>query len=174
LLQIEEDALNQTMPGQFLLAIIILTFFVPLACWAQMTPMSPQEMSGVTAQSGILFQAERLGLKMQAENVYYGDEDGLGGETGPGYLSLCDLDLQGAMQWTSPVTVEVGTIIDPFGGSEVTGVDLEMDGMTLDIDSLSIGAIRVGSAPGQGKSFGSFGISNMHTELSGHVRIWAH
>lgn len=164
------------MTTKRILTAIIFSFvvFLPMTVLAQFQALSSDQLDKVTAQSGIVLSADKLGIDMSADTIYYGDDDGVGGDSGAGYLSLCGVQLQGSVQWANPVQVDIGTMKDPFGGTEVTAVKIQLSDMTIDIDRFSIDAIRVGSAPGEGKSFGSFGILGMHTEISGNVQIWAH
>jgi hypothetical protein len=140
---------------------------------AELSMMTDEELREVTGQGGILLVAEdQIDFDMQIGTVYYGDDDGTDGT--PGYLSVNDVSLKGSATFDSPISLGVTTEIDPFSNTQVTGIDIAIDGVTVDIDHFTIGSITVGSAPGEGKSFGSFGIFDYHAKISGKIRITAH
>jgi len=145
----------------------------PAAAFAQMTPMSQDQLQAVTGQAGISIQADQLGLDVNMKTLYYGDTDGTG-DGQAGYLSLCGVALKGSVAFGSPATVSLETGPTLFGATPVTSVNLAINNMTLKVDQFSIDAIRVGNAPGTGKSFGSIGIQNMVAQISGNVQMWAH
>jgi|GEM_PF-1649402 len=155
------------------LIISVALLLVPMTGFSQMSPMSSGEMDEVTAQKGLQISVEDIGFDMSAETIYYADEDGVGGNSGAGYLSLTGVDLQGAIHTSEPVQVDMGlSTIDSM--NEMTSLNFTMQNAVVEVDNFTIDAIRVGSAPGEGKSFGKIGIENMRTEISGKVQIGTH
>ena len=148
-------------------------FTAPL--YAQIVPLSDETMGNVTAQAGIAISANDLGFNIKADTIYYGDKDGLGQGTGTtaGYLSLTGVDLDGSVNFGKPLTIDVATTKDPSGATQITSVNMTLSDMTLKIDKFYIDAIRLGSAPGQGPSLGSFGINNMVVKMTGNISITA-
>jgi hypothetical protein len=139
---------------------------------AELSLMTDDELREVTGQGGISLVAEdQIAFDMRIGTAYYGDDDGTDGT--PAYLSLNDISLKGSATFDSPVSFGVTTEIDPFSNTQVTGINIAVDGVTVDIDHFTIGSITVGSAPGQGKSFGSFGMYDYHAKISGKIRITA-
>jgi hypothetical protein len=139
---------------------------------AELSMMTDDELREVTGQGGISIIAEdKIGFDMTIGTAYYGDDDGTDGT--PAYLSLNDVSLKGSATFDSPVSLGVSTEVDPFSNTKVTGIDIVVEGMSVDIDHFTIGSVTVGSAPGEGKSFGSFGIYDYHAKISGKIRITA-
>jgi hypothetical protein len=138
--------------------------------YAIMTAMTETGMREATAQAGIaITAADKIAMDMEIGSVSYGDDDGTDGN--PGYISLNDVSFSAVIGLKSPVSIAVTTKMDPFQNTMVTGIDIAMSGMTVDMDHFDIGSITVGSAPGEGKSFGSFSIKDYHATISGNVRI---
>jgi hypothetical protein len=139
---------------------------------AELSLMTDDELREVTGQGGISLIAEdQIAFDMNIGTAYYGDDDGTDGT--PAYLSLNDVSLKGSATFDSPVTYGITTELDPYSNTHVTGIDIAVNGMSIDIDHFTIGSITVGSAPGEGKSFGSFGIYDYHAKISGKIRITA-
>jgi len=137
---------------------------------AELSVMTDNELREVTGQGGITLVAEdQIGFDMNIGTAYYGDEDGTDGT--PAYLSANDISLKGSATFDSPVSFGVTTELDAFSNTKVTGINIVVEGMSVDIDHFTIGSITVGSAPGEGKSFGSFGIYDYHAKISGKIRI---
>ena len=149
--------------------------FCPMPAAADLTPLTDTEMQTVHARSGIILSTDGIGFDMNVDTVYYRDDDGSGapGEKA-GYLSLCGVEMQGGVDFHNPVKVSVTTGPNPFSEVPVTSVNIELDGVTLDMDRYSVDAIRVGDAPSTGPSFGAVTVENMRTEISGKISIWAH
>jgi hypothetical protein len=159
----------------FILSLVVClgVVMLPNQGVAQLSKMSDEELREVTGQAGISITAEdMIDLNMEIGTVYYGDEDGTDGT--PAYLSLNDISIKGTAKFDSPVTVNLSTKVDPSTNTALTGIDIAVKGVTIDMDHFTIGSITVGSAPGQGKSFGSFGIYDYHAEISGNIRITTH
>jgi hypothetical protein len=139
---------------------------------AELSMMTDNELREVTGQGGISLVADdQIGFDMNIGTAYYGDDDGTDGT--PAYLSVNDVSLKGSVTFDSPVNFGVTTKVDAFSNTQVTGIDIAVEGMSIDIDHFTVGSITVGSAPGEGKSFGSFGIYDYHAKISGKIRITA-
>jgi hypothetical protein len=140
---------------------------------AELSLMTDDELREVTGQGGISLAAEdMIDFDLNIDTVYYCDDDGTDGT--PGYLSLNDIFFKGSTTFDAPVKVDLSTQFDPFANGYNTGINIDVKGVKVDIDQFRIGAIRVGNAPGQGKSFGSFQMSGFSAEISGKVRITFH
>lgn len=153
--------------------IFVLTLAVASMVQAKQLPMDDDALSEITGQAGIAVSASDLGFDMTAQSIYYRDADGIGPGTSAGFLSLCGVKLKGSADFASPTTVEVATVKEAGGFTRVSGVEMKIPEMTLKIDSFYIDAIRLGSAPGQGGSLGSFGINNMIVHMTGGITILA-
>jgi hypothetical protein len=154
--------------------IIVCVFgiaLIPGVGIAELSMMTDNELREVTGQGGISLVAEdQIEFDMSIGTAYYGDEEGTDGT--PAYLSLNDVSLKGSATFDSPVSFGITTEADPFNNNtKVTGINIVVEGMTVDIDHFTIGSITVGSAPGEGKSFGSFGMYDYHAKISGKIRI---
>jgi hypothetical protein len=146
---------------------------LPNSSFAKLTALSDEELKEVTGQGGISIIAEdTIGFDMKIGTVYYGDDDGTDGT--PAYLSLNNIELLGSAKFDSPVMIDMSTELDPFSNQTLTGINIEFKKVNIDIDHFTIGSITVGNAPGEGKSFGSFGIYDYHAEISGKIRITTH
>ena len=135
-----------------------------------MSVLADNQLSEVVGQAGIAVDVNNLGLDMNIGSLYWGDEDGLGGLTPGGYLSLTDVTLRGSIDFLEPMTIDIGTQQTQFG-TEVTSMNMHLSDMSIDIDEFTIDAIRLGSEPGTGPSLGSFGIYDMHVNITGDVQI---
>jgi hypothetical protein len=155
-----------------IIACVLGVALIPGVGFAELSVMTDDELREVTGQGGFSLVADdQIAFDMRVGTVYYGDDDGTDGT--PAYLSLNDISLKGSATFDSPVNLDVTTEVDPFSNTQVTGVNIAVDGMSLDIDHFTVGSITVGSAPGEGKSFGSFGIYDYHAKISGKIRISA-
>lgn len=141
---------------------------------AKLTPLTADEMDGFTAQAGISTIAGLVGVDMAVKTLYYGDDDGLGGGLPGAFLSLCDVALKESVEFAQPVTIDFTTAEDPFGDRGIPGIHIGINGVTVRMDSLKIGAVRVGPLPGIGLSFGSVGIIGMVAHVTGDVYLYAH
>jgi len=145
----------------------------PSKGYAIMTALTETGMREATAQAGIaITAADRVALNMEIGSLVYGDDDGTDGTAG--YLSMNDISLQGSVDLKEPVNVSVTTEQDPFSNTMVTGINISLNGVVIDVDHFDIGSITVGPTPGEGKSFGSISIRDYHAEISGNVRITTH
>jgi len=163
----------------FLMMIVLgLTMgmvFSPSKSYAVLTAMTEAGMREATAQAGIAITAvDKIALDMSIKTVAYGDSDGTNGTAG--YLSMNNISFLGSVQLLSPVDISISTQKDPFSSSTnlVTGIDVKVSGLKIDVDHFDIGSITAGTAPGEGKSFGSFHIRDFHAQISGNVRITTH
>lgn len=143
----------------------------PSKGYAILTAMTETGMREVTAQAGIAITAsDKIAMDMEIGSLTYGDTDGTDGN--PGYISMNNVSFSTVMNFKDPVSIAVTTKMDPFRNNVmVTGIDVTMSGVTIDMDRFDIGSITVGSAPGEGKSFGSLSIRDYHATISGNVRI---
>jgi len=149
---------------------------IPQLGIAGMVPLTEEQLSDVAGQGGISFQIENLKLNTTIETLAYGDSDGLGAGSGTsaGYISLCGIKLKGAAQFTTPLTIDIATEGNGSGRIGLQSLNMTMTGMTMQVDRLSIDAIRLGSQPGTGDSLGSIYMSNMVTSITGKVHISTH
>jgi len=144
--------------------------FTPSKGYAIMTAMTETGMRDATAQAGIAITAtDKIALDMQIGTIAYGDADGTDGKAG--YISMNNVSLLGSVTLQNPVSISVSTQKDAFSNNIVTGIDVVVSGMKIDIDHFNIGSITVGTAPGQGNSFGSISVTDYHAQISGNVRI---
>ena len=133
----------------------------PSKGYAIMTALTETGMREATAQAGIaITAADRIALNMEIGSMVYGDSDGTDGTAA--YLSMNDISFQGSIKLDEPVSISVTTEKDLFSHNMVTGVNVSLNGATIDIDHFNIGSITVGTAPGEGKSFGSISIRDYH------------
>jgi len=142
---------------------------------ARMEALNGDELSEVTGQggfSGII--SDQLGLELAIDTRNWGNEDGFGGETQGGYLSFCDIMMQGFVEFGSPVTMDIETSSNGPGVTEIRSLNIALNDMTMHIDELRVGPIRLGAEPGTGNSFGSFGISGMTVNMTGNIKISMH
>jgi hypothetical protein len=155
------------------LLLAIGLMIIPQMGTAGMTPLSEEQLHNVVGQAGISLQIDKLNWNMAIDTLSYGDSDGLGPGTNTtaGYLSLCGIVFKGAAQFTDPLKVDVVTTGDGTGNIGLTGLDITMTGMTVQVDRFSIDAIRLGSAPGAGNSLGSIYMSNMVASITGKVQV---
>jgi hypothetical protein len=158
------------------LLIIVCVFgiaLIPGAGLAELSLMTDDELREVTGQGGIALVAEDMvAFDMNIDSLYYCDDDGTDGT--PGYLSLNDIAFKGSTTFDSPVKIDLSTQFDPFANGYNTGINIDVQGVKVDIDHFRVGSIKVGTAPGQGKSFGSFQMSGYSAEISGKIRITLH
>ena len=149
---------------------IIGLLMLPHISMAKMSVLADDQLSEVVGQAGIAVDVNNLGLDMNIGTLYWGDEDGLGGDTRGGYLSLTDITLRGNIDFLEPMTIDIVTQQTEIG-TQVTSMNMHLSDMSIDIDEFSIDAIRLGSEPGTGPSLGSFGIYDMHVDITGDVQI---
>jgi len=145
----------------------------PTKGYAILTPLTEAGMREATAQAGIaITAADRVALNMEIGSLVYGDDDGTNGTAA--YLSMNDISVQGSVDLKEPINISVSSEKDLNSNEIVTGIDINLNGAVIDMDHFDIGSITVGTAPGEGKSFGSISIRDYHAEISGNVRITAH
>jgi hypothetical protein len=146
--------------------------FSPSKSFAILTAMTETGMREATAQAGIaITAADKIALEMEIGTIAYGDMDGTDGKAG--YISMNNISLLGTVNLKEPVSISVSTEKDPFSNTIMTGINISLSGARIDIDHFDIGSITVGSAPGDGPSFGSISIRDYHAQISGNVRITA-
>lgn len=156
------------------LVIGLLVSALPGMAQARMSPLNDTQLEAVSAQSGIEIWAQALGLEIDGDTLYYHDDDGVtAGDTGA-YLSFCGIHYEGRVTYGSPLVIEQGRFTPITGGDPVSGLNILIDDMTIEIESLEIEAIRVGSAVGTGLSFGAIGMRGLEAHISGHVQVYYH
>lgn len=141
-----------------------------------LTSMTETQMRNATGQAGITAVLEdRVDFNTHVRTLAYGDSDGANGIEGTGaFISLNNIDFKGSVTALNPVTTSVTTEMDRYRNTMLTGLNISMSGMVVEVEKLNIGSITVGNAPGQGKSFGSFTMEGFRAEISGNIRITAH
>jgi len=167
-------------------AVCIISLLVfPLAAAAEMSILSDDQLCEVVGQAGFAIETGAIRFDTSAGNLFWGDTDGFGLLTQGGVISLNDVTLFGSINIYEPMTVSAGVGYSPFGvnlpggiglprvGVDVSAVDINIGGMSIDIDQFTIGAITIGPQAGVGPSLGSFGIYDMHVNISGTIQISA-
>ncbi|MBW2648703.1 MAG: hypothetical protein JRC53_02635 [Deltaproteobacteria bacterium] len=154
-----------------ILILTIVLMWTPGIGSATMLDMTNDQLSNVTGQGGICIEVGNLDFDTSIDTLYYGDSDGIAGNTKGGYISLTEVALQGSVEFGSPLTMDIATVADSSGNQEVTGLNFTFSDMDLHIDSFTIDAIRLGPEPGVGPSLGSIGISGMDVHVEGNVCI---
>jgi hypothetical protein len=156
---------------------VLLT--LPHTGMASMSPLTDVELNNVTAQAGIEPQAiaeetSRMTFDNHFDNisVFYG------------LLNLGDVTIQGSVETRSGSSMTTSQLSDSTL-TGLSGLGIMCFGMTglgamsvgthyidaaMDIDRLSIGAIRVGQDL-TGPSLGSLDIIGMHTEIKGTISV---
>ena len=148
--------------------ILIAILSIPCFAGSKMYVISDKHMSSISGQAGIQILFYNAGIKMDADNLYYGDEDGVNDQK-PAYLSLCNVGLEGEIYSSTPLKIDFGVAGDLFNPSKkIEDVMIQLQDMTLHINNFRIDAIKVGSEVGKGRSFGSYGTGNMHIEITGN------
>jgi hypothetical protein len=155
------------------LLLAIGLMMIPQWGTAGMSPLSEEQLNGVVGQAGLSLQIDKLNWHTTIETLSYGDSDGLGPGTGTtaGYFSLCGIVFNGAVQFTNPLKVEIVTAGNSSGHVGLTSLNMTMTGMALQVDRLSIDAIRLGSTPAAGNSLGSIYMSNLSANITGNVQV---
>jgi hypothetical protein len=164
---------------------IISLFIFPHAALAKMSVLTDDQLCEVVGQAGFSIDAGSIDFNAAAGNLFWGDADGFGLLPQGGIISLSDVTLLGSINFYEPMTVSPGTSLSPFGidipggvglprvGVGIPSCDITIGGMSIDIDQFTIGAITIGQEPGVGPSLGSFGIYDMHVNISGTIQISA-
>ncbi|MBI5549941.1 MAG: hypothetical protein HY911_00435 [Desulfobacterales bacterium] len=156
--------------------LLVVLFFAVGSVSAEMTPLAEDEMAGISGGFGLAIPAgETVGLRMAIGTLYYFDEDGAAPFSQGGYLSLCGVHLNGSISTNgSPLSIDTGVFQSIVDNSMVSGMSYLIDDLTIRIDDFSIDAIRVGSAPGNGLSFGAIGMQDFVMQLSGTIQVYVH
>lgn len=151
--------------------VLLMAFLPPQA---KMRALDEAQLETVSGQSGIDLLANTLGLQIDTDTLCYHDDDGVTAGDEGAFLSFCNINHQGSVTYGRPVRVQAGRIAPIVGGGPVAGISYFIDDMTLTIDTLSVGAIRVGPALGQGLSFGALALNGLEAHISGQVQIYFH
>lgn len=153
----------------FCILIAILSVFT--FAHAEMHVISDKHMGSISGQAGIQILFYNAGIKMSADTIYYGDEDGVNDQK-PAYLTLCNVGLEGEIYSSTPLKIDLGVAGDFFNPSQkIENVMIQLQDMTLHINNFKIDAIKVGPEVGEGKSFGSYGVGEMHIEITGNPSL---
>jgi len=147
---------------------------------ASMTPLTDVELCDVTGQAGIDAQAvagkvTRMTFDNHFDNISIMN----------GLFNLGDVTIQGAIETRNDSSVSVSQVanssltglagiggIMSYGMTDPGGMSMGTHYIdcTMDIDRLSIGAIRIGQDL-TGPSLGSLDILGMHTEIVGTISL---
>jgi hypothetical protein len=160
--------------GILILFIFCLAAIGPAS--ATLTPLAEDEMAAISGGFGLAIPAgQTLGLTMSAGTLFYYDSDGVGSSSQGAYLSLCGLHLNGSLSTGGvPLIVHPGAFRSLIDGTLVEGLNFLIDDLTIRIDDFSIDAIRVGSAPGTGLSYGAIGMQDFVMQISGQIQMYVH
>lgn len=127
----------------------------------------------LTSRDPTLYMQFDLTQEVSWDTFYYGSN-----APGSAYSSLCDVYYK--MRFFTPddgilsSTASYGpTLLHPNGPS-VSKLRLEAKHVNIVLEEARIGDIRIGNAPGEGKSFGSIILSGAHMDFSGIIEIWPH
>ena len=158
----------------FLNIIMVIIGMVSLPSLASaLTSMTEDQMRNATAQAGIVAtMQDRVDFNTHVKTLAYGDDDGTDGRGA--FLSLNNIEFKGSVTAINPVSTTVTTEMDRYRNTMLTGLNVSMNGVVVEMEKLNIGSITVGDAPGQGKSFGSITVEGFRAEISGNIRITAH
>jgi hypothetical protein len=155
-------------------ALCILSLLVfPRIGAAKMVALTDDQLCTVVGQAGVAVTVNNVGIDMTMNTLYWGDKDGMDGQTDGGYISFCDVALKGTIDFIKPLTIDTTTRMTELG-TEISNIDIHLSDMTLDIDKFTVDSIRLGPNPGEGPSLGSFGIYGLHADITGDIRISAH
>lgn len=150
--------------------LMAASLLVPASASADLEALSEDEMGSISAQSGIAVHAEDVDLDMSADTIALGnpaeDESSV-------FFSLTGVEMEGSIDMKNPLEITTTTGPNEFTDEPVTSVNIRMDGVVMKTDRFEVDAMRVGSEPGKGPSFGSLYIKGMHNEISGDISIWA-
>jgi len=150
--------------------LVMVGIYIPQSL-ATATILSDKEMSRVIGKGGIFLTVDHLATDTYIKTIYYGDSDGWGEYSKAGYISLNDVVLKGNIAFASPTRVEVGTVDSGSGMVKMTDMKFSMSDSVVTIDRFTIGAIRMGSEPGVGKSMGSCGLIGVSARVTGNVQV---
>ena len=139
-------------------------------------PYNLKEGTG-KATGNALFDFTRLGFNVTMENVHfdyvtgemYSHHGNIYLKMGDFYVSLMDIDLKGNIQGTSPFTTTVFPVYD--GTNAGKSVLVQEINSNIQVQRMSIDAIRIGVEPGTGNSMGSVFIDNMRVNQAGTIQV---
>jgi hypothetical protein len=143
-----------------------LLLALPFAASAQLVPLTEEQLGEVVGQAGI------------AIDQHYDNVSGMGG-----VLNYSDVNIVGSIDVRNQSWVPANFVnqlnlprFSMFGfglmGLWSMGIGTHAVDMTIDIDRLTIGAIRVGQDT-TGPELGSLAIYGMHADVKGTVSIWS-
>ena len=150
--------------------LITAAMLMPIDVKAELVPLNDEEMESITAQAGIAVYTDGIDMDFLADTVALGN---LVPNSDSIYLALCNVEMKGRFWMREPLRISINTGPNAFTDKPVTSLDIRMNGVVFQMDRFVVDAIRVGSIPGEGPSFGSLYIGGMHTEISGNISIWS-
>ena len=153
------------------LCVVVATAGV---CRAEMVPLDDGQMAQITGRSGLDLQVDDVTFNLAMDTLYYKDADGVGASGTPGYLSLDGLHLKGAVSWDPPLVLTPIALASGLNVMTLPGLNYTLHSLDMTIDNFQIDAIRVGTSPGEGPSFGSIGIRNLTMHVEGNIQIAIH
>lgn len=142
---------------------------------ADLAVLSEDQMADVAGGFGLaLPAAEAVGITLSLDHLYYRDDDGTDAASQGEYLSLCGVRINGAIRPGQTTGMLCGDFTSLVDGAPVAGIDLYLQDMTIRIDDFALDAMRIGSAPGGGLSFGAIGLQHLLMQVTGRVQIYPH
>ena len=127
---------------------VLAALLLPLSVMA-MTPVTDNDLSGITGQAGVTIGVSNLNITMEIDTLTYGDFDGdaLGssGYNGPGFVNLSIEDVPMHVNIADlTLTIDVGT----GSTSGVTAVIIGISNFNMSLDAFAIKGIYLDSANG--------------------------
>lgn len=142
----------------------------PATAAADLKSLNEAEMESISGQAGIAIHTEDVEFDTTADVIALGNP---AEDKSSVFMSLSGVEMKGSVHMKNPLEITTTTGPNAYTDKPVTSVNIRMDGVVMKTDRFTVDAIRVGSEPGKGPSFGSLYIKGMHTEISGNVSIWA-
>ncbi len=155
---------------------IIGLLIIPRTGSARMVAMSDDRLNEVTGQAGIVNDVVRIAFDTQYDNVPVLGQ----------LINLSDVSMYGSVinriptsvdsltdQWVSPSLPGLGMAGLGLMGLSSLSLGTNLIDQTINIDRLSIGAIRIGNDM-TGPSLGSIDVIGMQTDIKGIVTVTMH
>jgi len=155
---------------------MIGVLMLPLTGMAKMVPLSDDQLSEVIGQAGFAedttttFNSNIANMPAMGGILNYSDVTIQGSVT---VRNSNDANTNLVNQLTSPGIPGLGMMGLGFMGLGSMGLGTHLIDMTINIDKLIIGAIRVGNDT-TGPSLGDLYISGLHADIKGIVSVTAH